>query len=135
MNVALIAQDGRRELMLQFCIAYCGIFSQHELWTTTANAHQISAVTGLHVYDCQDYDCCGNQRIAARIVCSEIDLVLVFLDNRETDTPEDIRRILRLCDLYNIPAATNLATAEILLRGLKCGDLQWRDAQRKRAAC
>ena len=103
MNIALTAHDAKKELMVQFCIAYCG----HRF---------LSGPQG------------GDQQIAARISCNEIDLLLYFRDpmQKQALEPHD-KNLLRLCDLNNIPVATNIATAEVLIHGLERGDLDWRE--------
>ena len=70
----------------------------------------------------------GEQQIASRIAYNEIDLLLYFKDTRpNSDSDEVEKEILRLCDLYNIPVATNIATAEVLIMALDRGDLDWRE--------
>mgnify|MGYP000625819020 CR=1 FL=1 len=70
----------------------------------------------------------GHQQVDARIAYNEIDLVIMFSDPNDTDPWEDqrIMRTLRLCDMHNVPCATNLASAEMLILGLQRGDLDWR---------
>ena len=70
----------------------------------------------------------GAQQIGARVVYNEIDLIFFFRDPSSKDSSEpEIMNLLRLCDMHNIPIATNLATAEVLVHGLERGDLDWRD--------
>ena len=108
MNIALIAHDEKKELMVQFCIAYCGVLSRNNLCATGSQG--------------------GSQQIAARIACNEIDMLLFFRDplNPKPNEPNDMN-MLRLCDMHNIPVATNIATAEVLIHGLERGDLDWRN--------
>ena len=70
----------------------------------------------------------GDQQIASRIACNEVDLLLFFRDpiNAKPSEPNEMT-LLRLCDVHNIPMATNIATAEVLIHGLERGDLDWRD--------
>jgi len=127
MNIALIAHDNRKELMVQFCTAYCGILAKHTLCATARTGQQISEATGLPVHRFLSFYHGGGQQIAARIAYNEIDLVLCFGDPNEKQPPEDVTYITKLCDQNNIPYASNLATAEMLVLGLSRGDLDWRD--------
>ena len=132
MTIALIAHDAKKELMAQFCIAYCGILSKHNLVATGSTAKIVSEATGLEIVSFLSGSQGGSQQIASRIGCDEIDLLLLFRDplNPRSDEPDD-RALLRLCDVHNIPVATNIATAEVLIHGLERGDLGWRDILRK----
>ena len=119
MNIALIAHDNKKELMVQFCTAYCGILAQHTLCAT--------ATTGLRIHRFLSFDHGGGQQIAARIAYNEIDMVLCFGDPNQKTPNEDVANIFRLCDQNNIPYASNLASAEMLVLGLARGDLDWRN--------
>ena len=128
MEIALIAHDLKKELMTQFCIAYCGVLSKHSLCATSITAKYISEATGLEVERLLSGAQGGDQQIASRIAYNEIDMLLYFKDTRPNSDSDDVgKEILRLCDLYNIPVATNIATAEVLIHGLEHGDLDWRD--------
>ena len=128
MNIALIAHDKKKELMVQFCIAYKGIFSKHHLVATGTTGAFITDATGLEVHKFLSGSQGGDQQIAARIAYNEIDLVLLFRDPLSVENNEsDVLNVLRLCDIHNIPVATNVATAEVLILGLERGDLDWRD--------
>ena len=124
MNIALIAHDNKKELMVQFCTAYCGILAQH---TLCATGLQISEATGLRIHRFLSFDHGGGQQIAARIAYNEIDMVLCFGDPNQKTPNEDVANIFRLCDQNNIPYASNLASAEMLVLGLARGDLDWRN--------
>ncbi len=128
MNVALIADDAKKELMVQFCIAYCGILSRHNLCATGTTGKLVAEATGLDIIRYMSGVQGGDQQITARIACNEIDLLLFFRDSMSSvsNEPNDCD-ILRLCDTRNIPVATNIATAEVLIHGLERGDLDWRD--------
>ncbi len=128
MNIALMAHDAKKELMVQFCIAYCGILSRHELCATGITGRLISEATGLRISRYMSGEQGGSQQILARIACDEIDLVLLFRDPKDKRElhPNELE-ILRLCDMHSIPVATNIATAEVLIRGLERGDLDWRN--------
>lgn len=128
MNIALIAQDAKKELMVQFCIAYCGILSRHHLCATGTTGKMVSEATGLSIVRFMAGSQGGDQQIASRISCNEIDLLLFFRDPIVSKPHEvDEANLLRLCDVYNIPIATNIATAEGLIHALEQGYLDWRD--------
>ena len=128
MNIALIAHDRKKELMIQFCIAYCGILAEHSICATNTTGRLVSEATGLPVSLYMSCNQGGAQQIGARIAYDELDLVLFFYDPA---VPEDyassVTDILRLCDRHNVPFASNVATAEVLIHGLKRGDFAWRD--------
>ncbi len=129
MNIALIAHDSKKELMVQFCIAYSGVLARHNLCATGVTGKMISDATGLPVVRFLSGSQGGSQQIAARISCNEIDVVLYFRDPLDVSEPStsDISTIIRLCDMHNIPVATNIATGEVLIHGLERGDLDWRN--------
>lgn len=128
MNIALIAHDTKKELMVQFCISYCGVLSKHNLCATGTTGKMVAEATGLNVQHYLSGSQGGDQQIAARISCNEIDLLLFFRDpiSVKPHEPNDMN-LLRLCDVHNIPVATNIATAEALIHALERGDLDWRD--------
>ena len=132
MTIALIAHDSKKELMVQFCTAYCRILSrrilsQNQLVATGTTGKLIAEATGLQVKRFLSGKQGGDQQIAARIACNEIDLLIFFRDpiNAKPSEPNEMT-LLRLCDVHNIPMATNIATAEVLIHGLERGDLDWR---------
>ena len=127
MNIALIAHDRKKELMVQFCIAYCGILAGHAVCATATTGKLVAEATGLPI---QLYLPCtqgGSQQICSKIAYNELDMVLFFSDPTGHESAEDVAAINRLCDQYNIPFASNVATAEVLIRGLQEGYLDWRD--------
>ena len=128
MNIALIAHDSKKELLVQFCIAYCGILSRHNLSATATTGKQVAQATGLEIQKYLSGSQGGGEQIAARISCNEIDLLLFFRDpiSPKPHEPNEMD-LLRLCDVHNIPLATNIATAEALIHALERGDLDWRD--------
>ena len=127
MKIALIAHDAKKELMVQFCIAYCGILSRHTILATGTTGKLVSEATGLEIVRFLSGEQGGTQQIASRIGCDEVDMVLLFRDARKGDSEPDESNIMRLCDVHNIPIATNIATAEMLIHGLERGDLDWRE--------
>lgn len=131
MNIALIAHDSKKELMVQFCIAYCGILSHHDIRATGTTGKLVAEATGLHIQRYLSGSQGGDQQLASSISCNEVDLLIFFRDplNAKSHEPNDIN-ILRLCDVHNIPVATNIATAEALIHALERGDLDWRENMR-----
>ena len=128
MQIAIIAHDMKKELMTQFCIAYCGILSKHHLCATGITAKYISEATGLEVERLLSGSQGGEEQIASRISYNEIDMLLYFGNTRPGSSSGEIEQeMFRLCDLYNIPVATNIATAEVLILALDRGDLDWRE--------
>ena len=118
MNIALIAHDSKKELMVQFCIAYCGVMSRHNLCSTGTTGKLIAEATGLNIKRFLSGSQGGDQ---------EIDLLLFFRDPLTSKSLEPTEmNLLRLCDVHNIPMATNMATAEALIHCLERGDLDWR---------
>ena len=135
MEIAIVAHDLKKELMTQFCIAYCGILSKHNLCATNITAKYISEATGLEIERLLAGVQGGKQQIASRISCNEIDVLLYFKDTRQdAQIDEEEAEMLRLCDLYNIPVATNIATAEVVVTALDRGDLDWREIVNPRSA-
>lgn len=127
MNIALMAHDNKKELMVQFCIAYCGILSEHAICATATTGKLVTEATGLPITLYLTGSQGGNQQINARINYNEIDLVLFISDPNTHESDKDLIAISHACDQHNIPFASNVATAEVLIQGLKRGDLDWRD--------
>ncbi len=128
MNIALIAHDKKKELMVEFCIAYKGILGKHTLVATGTTGGMVSDATGLTVNRFLSGAQGGDQQIGARIAYNEIDLVLFFRDPLTSGENEpDVAALVRLCDIHSIPIATNVATAEVLIHGVERGDFAWRD--------
>ncbi len=125
MQIALIAQDDKKELMTQLCIAYCGILAKHRLCSTATTGRFISEATGLEIELVLPGAGGGAEQIASRIAYGEIDVLLYFRDATDEFDSQDAN-LIQLCDTYNLPIATNLATAEVLIMALERGDLDWR---------
>jgi methylglyoxal synthase len=130
MNIALIAHDKKKELMEAFCIAYKFVLSKHKLFATGRTGAIVSEATDLDVFTL-DYGKLGEQQIIARIAYNEMDLVIYFADPEEMDG-SGLVELWSLCDQNNIPIASNLATAEILINGLQRGDFAWRELLTKK---
>ena len=128
MNIALIAHDAKKELMVQFCIAYCGILSKHNLCATGTTGKLVSDATGLNISRYLSGSQGGGEQVCSRIACDEIDLLLFFRDpiTAKATEPNDYD-LLRLCDVHNVPVATNIATAEALILALERGDFDYRE--------
>ncbi len=128
MNIALIAHDKKKDLMVDFCIAYKGILEKHNLFATGTTGAMIIDQAGLNVHCFSPGPLGGEQQIAGMIAYNEIDFVIFFRDPLSVSYYEpDVNSLLRLCDVQNIPFATNIATAEMLIKGLERGDLAWRE--------
>ncbi|MCI2058132.1 MAG: methylglyoxal synthase [Oscillibacter sp.] len=126
MNIALMAHDNKRDLLTQFCTAYAGILSHHDLYAPNTTGHAVTEASGLNIHCFLSYAHGGSQQIGARIAYNEFDLVLFFVDPTDEHMAQDVTYISTLCDQNNIPFASNIATAEMLILGLARGDLDWR---------
>ena len=128
MEIAIIADDKKKELMTQFCIAYCGILCKHNLCATGITGKYISEATGLKIERLLSGAHGGAQQITSRVAYNEIDLLIYFRDtSKDILFDEEEYKLLRMCDVYNIPFATNIATAEVLVTALESGGLDWRE--------
>ena len=128
MNIALIADDAKKKLMQNFCIAYRGILSKNDLFATGTTGRLIEEVTNLTVHKQLAGHLGGEQQIGAQIENNEIDLVIFLRDPQGMNMHEpDVGNVGKLCDMHNIPLATNLATAELLIKSLARGDMEWRE--------
>ena len=132
MNIAFLAHDKKKELMVQFCTAYKSVLSKHNLYATATTGRLIADNTGLPITMLLSHKQGGHQQINARIAYNEIDLVLLFTDPNTTDPWDDAQMIetIRHCDKHNVPIATNLGSAEMFVMGLQRGDLDWREMYR-----
>lgn len=132
MNIALVANDNKKTLMGNLCIAYRHILSKHTIYATGTTGLVVEEVSNLVVHKRLSGHLGGEQQLGSQIINNEIDLVIflrdpLFIQNYER---RDITELVRLCDIHNIPLATNLATAEVLLLALDRGDLDWRNVVR-----
>ena len=129
MNITLLAYDKKKELMVQFCTAYKSVLAKHNLSATAITGRLVAEATGLPITLFLSHNQGGHQQVDARIAYNEIDLVLMFTDPNSMDPWEDqqIVQTIHLCDTHNVPVATNLASAEMLILGLQRGDLDWRE--------
>ena len=128
MKIALIAHDAKKKLMQNFCIAYRGILAKNDLCSTGTTGRLIEEVTHLSIHKMLAGHLGGMQQIGAQIEHNEIDLMIFLRDPLAPDMHKpDVNYIVRLCDMHNIPLATNLATAELLIKSLDRGDMEWRE--------
>jgi len=133
MKIALIAHDHKKDNLVQFAIAYRHIFAEHELYATGTTGQRIHEETGLEVTRFRSGPLGGDQQIGAMIANNEMDMVFFFRDPLTAQPHEpDVTALVRLCDLYHVPLATNMGTAEILLKGLEAGLVDWRLIQERR---
>ena len=131
MNIGLVAHDAKKKLMQNFCIAYQGILSKHELFATATTGQLVESVTNLHTHKYLSGHLGGQQQIGSQIEQNQMDLLIFFRDPETMRSHEpDVNNIVKLCDIYNIPIATNIATAEALILALDRGDLDWREMYR-----
>ncbi|MGB8957211.1 MAG: methylglyoxal synthase [Tumebacillaceae bacterium] len=132
MNIALIAHDRKKDTLVNFAVAYQHIFAKANLFATGTTGMRIQEATGLNVHRYQSGPLGGDQQIGAMIAEEQMDLVIFFRDPLTAQPHEpDILALLRLCDVHNIPVATNMATAEILVKALDRGDFAWRETVRQ----
>ena len=131
MNIALIAHDAKKKLMQNFCIAYRGILCKNDLYATGTTGRLIQEASGLPVHKFLEGHVGGEQQMSTMVEQNLLDLVLFFRDPERTVSSKndlaDLTKVIRMCDLHNVPLATNIATAEILLKALERGDLDWRE--------
>ena len=131
MKVGLIAHNAKKKLMQNFCIAYRGILSKHQLYATDTTGRLVEEVTNLNIHKVLAGHLGGIQQLAAQIENNDIDLMIFFRDPLTPSSHEpDVNEIVRRCDIYNIPLATNIATAEALIMALDRGDLDWHEMYR-----
>ncbi len=128
MNIGLVAHDSKKKLMQNFCIAYRGILSKHMLYATGTTGRLIEEVTNLNVHKYLAGHLGGEQQLGSQIEHNEIDLVIFLRDPLTPKSHEpDMVNIMSTCDMHNIPLATNLATAELMIKSLERGDMEWRE--------
>ena len=133
MNIALIAHDKKKDDMIRFATAYKFILEKHNLYATGTTGTRIMEATGLTIERFQSGPLGGDQQIGAKIAQNQMDIIIFFRDPLTAQPHEpDVTALMRLCDVYSVPLATNMGTAEILIRGLDRGDLAWRTIVHKK---
>lgn len=126
-KIGLIAHANKKELMQNFCIAYKRVLGKNDLYATGITGRRIEEVTNLKIHKYLPGSLGGEQQLSAQIEQNDIDMVIFFQDPKGASKQEpDIHNITRLCDIHNIPIASNIATAELLIMGLMNGDLDYR---------
>ncbi len=132
MKIALIAHDEKKDELVNFAIAYESIFAEYTLYATGTTGKRIMEETDLEIIRMNSGPLGGDQQIGAMIATGELDLILFFRDPLTAQPHEpDVSALLRLCDVYGIPLATNIATAELLIRSVEKGYFKWRDTADK----
>lgn len=128
MNIALIAHDNKKKQLINFSIAYKHILERHNLFATGTTGKLIIEATGLDIERMMSGPLGGDQQIGSKVANNEMDLI-IFLRDPLTAQPHepDVQALLRLSDVHSIPAATNIATAELLIKALERGDMHWRE--------
>ncbi|MDZ5473237.1 methylglyoxal synthase [Bacillus sp. 31A1R] len=128
MNIALIAHDKKKDDMVRFAIAYKDILATHTLYATGTTGLRINEATQLNIHRFQSGPLGGDQEVGAMIANNKMDIVIFFRDPLTSQPHEpDVSALIRLCDVYSVPLATNMGTAEVLIRGIERGDLSWRN--------
>lgn len=128
MNIALIAHDSKKKLMQNFCIAYRGILNKHTLFATGTTGRLVEEASNLTVHKYLAGHLGGEQQLGSEIETNQIDMLIFLRDPLSPNLHEpDAHKLFKLCDIHNIPFATNLATAEMLIKSLDRGDLEWRE--------
>ncbi len=131
MNIGLMAHDSKKKLMQNFCIAYRSILSKNTLYATGTTGRLIEEVANLSIHKYLAGHLGGEQQMGAQIESNDLDLMIFLRDPQSPKSHEpDVKNVFRLCDIHNIPLATNLATAELLIKALDRGDLEWRELYR-----
>ncbi|MDI7741385.1 methylglyoxal synthase [Lysinibacillus fusiformis] len=133
MKIALIAHDRKKDSLVEFAIAYKEILSEHDLFATGTTGQRIQDEVGLNLTRFRSGPLGGDQQIGSMIANNDMDMVIFFRDPLTAQPHEpDVTALVRLCDVYHIPLATNMGTAEILLKGLQEGFVDWRLIQERR---
>ncbi|MGX7199366.1 methylglyoxal synthase [Enterococcus nangangensis] len=128
MKIALIAHDRKKDLIVKLATAYQDILAQHELFATGTTGQRIMEATGLPVHRFKSGPLGGDQQIGAMISEDKMDLVIFLRDPLAAQPHEpDVNALIRLSDVYEVPLATNIGTAEVLIRGLKAGFIDFRN--------
>jgi len=134
MNIALIAHDKKKKTMIDFTIAYKDILKNHVLFATGTTGTLIEESTSLSIKKFQSGPIGGDQQIGALVAENKMDVVIFFRDPLTAQPHEpDVSALMRLCDVHLIPLATNIAAAEIMIRGIERGDFTWRNVANNKA--
>lgn len=126
MNIGLMADDSKKKLMQNFCIAYRNVLMKHRLYATETTGILIENVTNLNIHKFLAGKLGGAEQLASQIEHNNIDMIIFLKDATKFASTPGVNNMVHLCDLYNIPLATNLATAELLIRALENGFMDWK---------
>ena len=127
MNIGFIAHNSKKSLIENFCLAYKYIFAKHELYATEMTGRRIEEATNLKIHKFLPGAIGGDKQFVEMIERNAMDMVILFYNPSMIDPKEpDVSKIIMACDRNNIPVASNIATAELLVLGLGRGDLDWR---------
>lgn len=132
MNIGFIAHESKKKLLQNFCIAYRGILTRHQIYATGTSGRLIEEATNLTVHKLLAGHVGGEQQMASMIEQNQMDLIIFLRGPYEPKKKHepDANKIFRLCDTHIIPLATNLASAELLIKSLDRGELDWREVYR-----
>ena len=126
MNLGIIAHNSKKVLIEDFCIAYKNILAKHEVYATGTTGRRIEEATSLHVHKFLAGSIGGDKQFMEMVERQDLDMVILFYNPVMMDPAEpDIMSIVKRCDQYNIPVATNIATAELLILGLAVGKVSY----------
>ncbi|MEK4059358.1 MULTISPECIES: methylglyoxal synthase [Paenibacillus] len=132
LKIAFIAHDRKKDEMVNFVTAYEHVFTGLEMYSTGTTGQRIMDATNLQIHRYMSGPLGGDQQIGSLVAQDELDLIIFLRDPLMAQPHEpDITALLRLCDVYGIPVATNIATAEILVKAIDRGDFGWRELVHK----
>lgn len=132
LKIAFIAHDRKKDEMVNFVTAYEHVFEGHQLYSTGTTGQRIMEATKLVIHRYMSGPLGGDQQIGSMVATDGLDLIIFLRDPLMAQPHEpDITALLRLCDVYGIPVATNIATAEILVKAIDRGDFGWRELVHK----
>lgn len=125
MNIALIAHDKKKDDLIVLVKAYAHVLKQHQLFATGTTGKRVAEATSLPVHCFQSGPLGGDQEIGAAVARGEMDMIIFFRDPLTAQPHEpDVSALMRLCDVYSIPLATNMGGSEILIRSIEQGDFE-----------
>ncbi len=126
MKIIILADNRKNELLVNFCIAYKQILGRHDLLSVSNNVRVIEQASGLKITGIATDVQGGLNQLAARAEFNEVDAV-IYIRDPQVGNYDDANILMRACDQNNIPFASNLASAELLILAIDRGDLDWRE--------
>ena len=119
MKIALVAHDGKKDELIDFVKRYKNVFEQHELFATGTTGTRINEATGLSITRFLSGPLGGDQQIGAAVATGQMNII-IFLRDPLTAQPHepDVSALLRICDVHCVPLATNLGSAEVVVKAL-----------------